>query len=110
MNLPVQLAKEKLHELGGVIDAQTNWWRFPAQEPVQGFLGVGPVFIVGDQPSKSEWGPNHPNRRAFYGLLEKVGGANFHLTDVYKRRGESESLKECVPPYSKALPSDFTEH
>jgi hypothetical protein len=76
---------------------------------VQGFLGVGPIFILGDQPSKSEWGPNHPNRRAFYGLVEKIGGANFHLTDLYKRRGESEGLRKCLPPDSKALPPDFTE-
>jgi uracil-DNA glycosylase len=110
MNLDVHPATEQLLVLAAIIDTHPNWWRFPVQEPVQGFLGTGPVFIVGDQPSPCEWGPGHPNRQAFYGLLRKIGASNFHLTDVYKRRGESEELKKCLPPDMKPLPLDFSEH
>jgi hypothetical protein len=92
----------RLKELAATIDAHSDWWRFPEDPPVRGFLGLG-RFIVGDQPSTSPWDPWHPHRRAFYGLLAKIGAANAHLTDVYKRRGVSGSLKYQIPP-------DFEEH
>jgi|SRR5665213_628523 len=106
----VYSTSEQLLELAGIIDRHPKWWRFPVQEPVQGFLGADPVFIVGDQPSTSPWGPDHPNRQAFYGLLEKIGASNFHLTDIYKRRGKSSELRKCLPPDLKPLPTDFSEH
>ena len=63
--------KDALRELVERIQSHKNWWLFPAQDAVQGFMGTDPIFIVGDQPSKSDWPPEHPNRKAFYGLLPK---------------------------------------
>lgn len=66
-------------------------------------MGMSRLFIVGDQPSTSEWEYWHPNRRAFYDLLPRVGATDAHLTDLYKRRGKAGSLRT-------GLPEDFQEH
>ena len=66
-------------------------------------MGTDPIFIVGDQPSKSEWPIGHPNRQCFYGHLKKIRVPNAHITDLYKRRGECGELR-------KGLPNDFGEH
>lgn len=95
--------KEQLRQLARKIDTNADWWRFPTQDPIQGFLGTAPIFIVGDQPSTSEWGISHPNRMVFYRHLQKVGAANAHLTDLYKKRGRSGALRQ-------GLPEDFEEH
>ena len=95
--------KDQLLELATVIDAHSEWWRFPEQGVVRGFLGTDPTFIVGDQPSTSPWDEFHPNRRAFYGLLAEIGAGSVHITDLYKRRGRSGALR-------KGLPADFQEH
>ena len=95
--------KDALRVLAERIHSQKDWWLFPDQGSIQGFMGTDPVFIVGDQPSKSEWPPEHPNRRAFYGLLQKIGAPNVHLTDLYKKRGECGALRT-------GLPDDFEEH
>lgn len=55
---------DKLTKLAEHIDAQTDWWRFPSEEHVQGFMGTDTVFFVGDQPSTSEWGQTSPIWRA----------------------------------------------
>jgi hypothetical protein len=93
----------QLHEMAAWIDARPNWWRFPEEDRVKGFIGMGRLFIVGDQPSTSTWGPSNPNRRAFYDTLLSVGAADAHITDLYKQRGKSGSLKG-------QLPLDFSEH
>jgi len=85
------------------IDSRPKWWRFPEEGSVKGFMGMGRLFIVGDQPSTSSWGPSNPNRRALYDTLSSVGAADAHLTDLYKQRGKSGSLKD-------GLPLDFSEH
>jgi hypothetical protein len=95
--------KDALLELAGRIRLHDGWWLFPAQDSIQGFMGTDPIFIVGDQPSKSEWPPEHPNRKAFYGHLQKVGVPNAHLTDLYKKRGECSALRA-------GLPDDFDDH
>jgi hypothetical protein len=92
-----------LAELAAIIDAHPDWWRFPADGPVRGFLGTGPLFIVGDQPSTSSWESSHPHRRGFYGLLTSLGAGNAHLTDLYKKRGSAGALRN-------GLPDDFAEH
>lgn len=89
---------EGLHQIALVIDSHDDWWRFPEEPPVRGFFGTDPLFFVGDRPSKSPWPASHPNRRAFYGLLKKLGTPNAHLTDLYKQRGPAGSLKFAVPP------------
>jgi hypothetical protein len=96
-------ALRQLREIATVIDSHPDWWRFPTEGPVQGFLGTDPLFIVGDQPSTSAWEATHPKRRAFYDPLPQLGAANAHITDLYKRRGKSGALRH-------GLPEDFDEH
>jgi hypothetical protein len=95
--------KAALRELGSKIEKHEGWWIFPEESPIQGFMGAGSVFIVGDQPSKSDWEVGHPNRTAFYRTLQKVGIHDAHLTDIYKRRGECSEL-------NIAIPADFEDH
>jgi hypothetical protein len=93
-----------LLQLAEFIDSQEDWWRFPTDGSVLGFMGDDPRwFIVGDQPSTSPWGPSHPSRRAFYGGLAALGAGGAHLTDLYKRRGRSGEL-------SGRIPADFQQH
>jgi hypothetical protein len=95
--------RDQLLGLASIIDSHPDWWRFPTEGLVQGFLGDDPLFIVGDQPSTSSWNESHPNRRAFYDTLPRVGAARAHLTDLYKRRGRAGELGAEIPP-------DFEEH
>ncbi|HEV7924973.1 MAG TPA: hypothetical protein VGR14_06435 [Verrucomicrobiae bacterium] len=90
------------------------WWFFPeelsdhpAKESVHGFLGTGPIFIVGDQPSPGTFHYNHLHRRAFYDLLKEECAGDCHLTDFYKRRGLCSELKNGFDPVRHL---DFTEH
>jgi len=92
-----------LLELAEQISSHKDWWVFPAEPPVQGFLGTGKIFIVGDQPSTGFWGKDHPHRRAFYDLLAAEGAGDCHLTDLYKRRGIAGEL-------NNGIPDDFDEH
>jgi len=71
---------------------------------VEGFLGTGTIFIVGDQPSTAPGGPAHPHRRAFYDLLAEEGAGDSHLTDLYKSRGPAGELRKGTAP------KDFDEH
>jgi len=73
----------------------SDWWFFPEEEEtkVQGFLGTGRIFIVGDQPSRDDWSFKHPHRRAFYQVLQEENACDCHLTDFYKRRGYRSELK-----------------
>ena len=102
---PSENSKQKaLLELAGEIDAHPNWWRFPKESPIQGFLGTSPIVIVGDQPSRSLWPESHPNRRAFYDTLKNVEVSDAHLTDLYKERGHPSALRDAP------LPNDFDDH
>jgi len=78
-------------------------WTFDSEGAVEGFKGPGPIVIVGDQPSTSEWGPGHPNRALFYGTLESLNIGGAHLTDVIKRRGTASASAKHLPP-------DFDKH
>src|SRR5579862_5191077 len=89
--------------LEGRVRSHRDWWTFEPEGSVEGFKGPGPITIIGDQPSKSEWPPGHPNRALLYGTLRSLGIGSAHLTDVIKRRDEcSASAKE--------LPPDFGQH
>ncbi len=104
--MPVSPTREKetaLKELAEKICTHKDWWLFPSQGSVKGFMGTDPIFIIGDQPSTDQWPPEHPNRKVFYETLQKAGLANAHLTDLYKKRGLSNSLKQ-------GLPKDFHNH
>jgi hypothetical protein len=98
------LRADLLGELAVEIGSHEDWWLFPTQGPIQGFMGTDPLFIVGDQPATAEWGPGHPSRTIFYQTLQSVGLYNAHLTDLYKKRGYSSSLDRTL------LPDDFLEH
>ena len=93
----------ELESMAEEISATPNWWLFPADGEVKGFLGSSSIFFVGDQPSQSNWGMNHPSRIVFYGALQSLGVGNAHLTDLYKKRGECSELRN-------GLPRDFTRH
>ncbi len=95
--------KDALLELSEEIRSSKDWWLFPTQHPIQGFMGTDSIFIVGDQPSTDEWPPEHPNRKVFYETLQKIGLQNAHLTDLYKKRGLSSGLE-------RGLPDDFPNH
>jgi hypothetical protein len=95
--------KEALLELQASILSHADWWLFPTEPSVQGFLGTGKIFIVGDQPSTDHWETAHPHRRAFYDLLATEGAGDCHLTDLYKRRGVAGELRNGIP-------EDFDEH
>ena len=92
-----------LHTLVSAIDARPDWWRFPEESGVRGFLGDGEVFFVGDQPSTSAWPVADRGRRIFYDGLKAANLGNSHLTDLVKRRGKSSTLKS-------GLPVDFARH
>jgi hypothetical protein len=95
--------KDELLELAEKIGSHKDWWLFPPEDSIQGFMGSGPIFIVGDQPSKSKWPSEHPSRRIFYDTLRKLKLQNAHLTDLYKKRGENSELE-------RGLPDDFSDH
>ena len=106
MGMTAALTDEKknaLLELAERIRLHEDWWLFPAEPPVQGFLGTGNIFIVGHQPSTDPWEAAQPHRRAFYDLLATEGAGDCHLTDLYKRRGFAGELR-------KGIPEDFEEH
>ncbi len=81
-----------------IISTLTDTWLFPTLEPVQGFLGNGPVMFVGERPSTGSF--NDKPARLLYSLLEKYGVADSHLTDVIKTR------EKVGQPY----PEDMSPH
>ena len=95
--------RNALIELANEIRDHQDWWQFPTEHPIQGFLGTSSIVIVGDQPSTSLWPESHPNRRAFYNTLRKAEASDAHLTDLYKKRGLASELRD-------GLPRDFANH
>jgi hypothetical protein len=95
--------ERELATLAAEITAHPGWWIFPSEKVVRGFMGTAPVFLVGDQPSTSDWPETNPNRRLFYDTLTKVGLADAHLTDVYKQRGAASAMRHHRP-------ADLQEH
>lgn len=74
-------------------------WLFPSVGNVQGFLGTSPVMFVAERPSTGgEF--SGPGKTLLYPVLEKIGAANGHLTDVIKTRGRVDA------PY----PEDIATH
>ncbi|MCC6018931.1 MAG: hypothetical protein LM601_07865 [Candidatus Verstraetearchaeota archaeon] len=64
-------------------------WFFPPREDgdVKGFLGTGDVIFVCERPSmRGGVAPDDLDLK-FYGLLEKYGFGNTHITDLVKCRG-----------------------
>jgi len=74
-------------------------WFYPSQGGVDGYLGTGPVMIVGQRPSTGggELGGRGPSAvafQAFYGSLKRSGFENAHLTDLVKERKKVGTLSE----------------
>jgi uracil-DNA glycosylase len=82
---------KRLTQLKEKIEATIpNAWVFPvdsALPSVRGFLGRGPIMCVAERPSTGKKFPDASVRR-LYGLLDKLGIADSHLTDVIKSRGK----------------------
>lgn len=82
---------QQLELLRNDIEASiTNAWLFPAREPVQGFLGTGPIMFVGERPSTGSF--MDKQSLLLYSLLEKHGVPNAHLSDVIKTRAKAREL------------------
>jgi uracil-DNA glycosylase len=94
-----EIKKEQLRSLEWEIMSNiANPWLFPTHEPVQGFLGVGPIMLVGERPSTGHF--NGLSARLLYSVLTKYDMADAHLTDVIKTRGKAKQ------PY----PEDLAPH
>jgi hypothetical protein len=68
-----------------------------AKGQFEGFFGIRPLIVIGDQPPKASWGECHPSRKLFYGTLIKLGIPDAHLTDVIKRRGRGSGSRNKLP-------------
>lgn len=92
-------------DLASAITKIDNAWLFPPEPAgVSGFWGLGPLLFIGDQPSTSEWPVCDLGRRLLYGKLLKYGFSDAHLTDFYKKRGESGGLSDWK---NVGLPPDW---
>ncbi len=89
-----ELTRLRNEILASVIDP----WVFPEHKGVKGFLGAGPVMLVGERPSTGTFGG--PSDRLLYSLLERHVLGEAHLTDVIKSRGKAND------PY----PADMSAH
>jgi hypothetical protein len=74
-------------------------WLFPQRRAVSGFLGTGPLVIVGWRPSWSTF-PGDGANRLFYDILTEHGLENAHLTNIVKSRGRK----------GESDPEDFAVH
>jgi len=88
--IPPPLSKaELLHQLQQQITTEVkDAWLFPQRRAVSGFLGTGPVVIVGWRPSWSAFQDDGANK-LFYDILTECGLENVHLTNVVKSRGHA---------------------
>jgi len=72
-----------------------NAWIFPAEKNgVDGFAGLAPVFVIGEQPSGNRWPPHDRGRRLLYDSLLACGASHVHLTDIVKSRGKGHEAME----------------
>ena len=70
-------------------------WTFPAEENgVSGFAGLGPIFVIAEQPSTSEWPPEDKGRRLLYDALRACDAEQVHLTDIVKTRGKGHEWRQ----------------
>jgi hypothetical protein len=93
---PAQL----LNQLQQRIATEVNdGWLFPQRRAVSGFLGTGPIVLVGWRPSPSPF-PDDGANKLFYDILTEFGLENAHLTNVVKSRGRKGELD----------PDDFAAH
>lgn len=90
MNLTLLPPVERLHQLQQRITSEIkDAWLFPHRRAVSGFLGTGPVVIVGWRPAWSAF-PDDGANKLFYDVLTENGLENAHLTNVVKSRGHKD--------------------
>ena len=95
-----------LHQLQERIQSTIqDAWFFPQRGTVAGFLGVGPVVIVGRRPAWSTFSDEGENR-LFYEILGEFGLENAHLTNFLKSRGKRE---DPDPPDREVQEAFFDE-
>lgn len=93
-------APQLLHQLKQHITTEIkDAWLFPQRRVVSGFLGTGPIVIVGWRPSWSPFSDDGANRQ-FYEILTEHGLEDAHLTNIVKSRGHK----------GEADPLDFALH
>lgn len=97
-------AAQLLHQLQERITAEVkDAWLFPQRRAVSGFLGGGPIVLVGWRPSFSPF-PDDGANRLFYDILTEFGLENAHLTNVVKSRGrKGESDPEDLALHQEIL-------
>ena len=93
-------AAQLLHQLQKrIIAAVKDAWIFPQRRAVSGFLGTGPIVLVGWRPSFSPF-PDDGANKLFYDIPTEFGLENAHLTNVVKSRGRK----------GESDPEDFASH
>jgi len=98
----VEEKRQWLLELKAEIERQLDRrdpWFFPSQDGVEGYLGTGPVMIVGQRPSTGggELGGRGLSAvafQAFYGSLKRNGLENAHVTDLVKEQKKVGALSK----------------
>ena len=76
-----------LHQLQERIQSTVqDAWFFPQRGTITGFLGTGPMVIVGRRPAWSTFADEGANH-LFYEILCEFGLENAHLTNFLKSRG-----------------------
>jgi hypothetical protein len=105
--IPDPLSKTQLlQKLRDRIESEiANPWFYPQRGTVAGFLGSGPLIIVGWRPSMSMF-PDEGANRLFYEILSEAGLENAHLTNFIKSRGRKG---EPDPPDRARHESIFDE-
>ncbi len=106
--LPESPSKQlMLHQLQDRINSVVqNAWFFPQRGTVAGFLGTGPIVIVGRQPAEQSSFPDDGANHLFYEILCEFGLENAHLTDFWKSRRKTG---EPQPPDAGVQESFFDE-
>ncbi|OFX10250.1 MAG: hypothetical protein A2516_08465 [Alphaproteobacteria bacterium RIFOXYD12_FULL_60_8] len=110
------LQRRQLERLKLEIEATIpNPWFFPTGDifnnklpgnGVQGFLGTGPLMVVGERPSTGKF--SGPTDFLLYRVLAKFGAANCHLTDVIKSRGKvNEPYPDKIGPHRRVFDKEL---
>ncbi len=89
--IPPPLSKAQLlHQLQQRILAEVkDPWLFPQRGTVSGFLGTGPIVIVGWRPAWSSF-PDEGANKLFYDILKENDIEDAHLTNIVKSRGRRD--------------------
>lgn len=86
---------------------------FQPKKTINGFAGLAPFFVIGEQPSLSTWPRHNKGRRSLYDLLLACGAGPAHLTDIVKTRAKGHAWRdwppECLQPHFDLLRRELDE-